>query len=360
MLPAWRRTVVSSLVHGRNSSCSTLAWRGVSRKLCHIRLERCYLYQEYHWQARNRSNQYLFLCHRAFSNLSEDGIRTSSIPKENAVATPYKRANQENGKQDKVNDIVRERGESIRIFKTLKTHVWPSKGTTNATQIKTRIGLSLSLMLAAKLISIRVPFIFKDMVDTLTPAVSEMEPGIICATAAPLSLVLAYGMARATAVGAQELRNVVFSTVANQAIQRVAMSVFNHLHNMDVTYHQTTNVGIVTRVIDRGGRSIQYVLSSMVFNVVPTFLEIGLVCGILAYTANWQYSSVCFGTIGAYTAYTIGVTQWRTQFRKTMLTRENEASAQITDSLLNYETVKYFQGEKHEVRRWLMNSQTWN
>ncbi len=362
MLPVWRRTVVSSLVHGRNSACSALAWRGVSRKLCCIRLERCSSHQKYHWQARNRSNQYIVVHRRAFSNLSEDGTRTSSIPKGDTVAaTPYKRANEENQEQDEVNDFVRDRSESIRIIKTLKTHLWPSNGTANANQIKTRIGLSLSLMLAAKVISIRVPFIFKDMVDTLTPMVSEMEPGIVCATAAPVSLVLAYGMARATAIGAQELRNVVFSTVANQAIQRVAMSVFIHLHNMDVTYHQVTNVGVVTRVIDRGGRSIQYVLNSMVFNVVPTFFEICLVCGILAHTANWQYSSVCFGTIGAYTAYTIVVTQWRTKFRKAMLSLENEASAQITDSLLNYETVKFFQGEKHEVRCcWQMNSLTSN
>ncbi len=349
MLPAWRRTVVSSLVRGRNSPGSAPVWRGVPPKLCCIRLERRYLYQQYHWQVLNRSSQYLFLRRRTFSSFSEDSIRASSIPKESTVAASYKKTDQEDRKEDEVNVINRERRESIRILKTLKTHLWPSKGTANAAQIKTRISISLSLMLAAKLISIRVPFILKDMVDTLTPVASEMEPGVTFATAAPVSLVLSYGMARATAAGAQELRNVVFSTVANQAIQRVAMSVFNHLHNMDLMYHQTTNVGVVTRVIDRGGRSIQYVLSSMVFNVVPTLLEISLVCGILAHTANWQYSSVCFGTIGAYAAYTIGITQWRTQFRKAMLARENEASAQITDSLINYETVKYFQGEKHEV-----------
>ncbi len=360
MLPAWRQTVLRSLVRGRNSPGSTLAWRGASRKLCCIRLERYYLYQQsHHWQVRHRSNQYLFLWHRALSSFSQDGIRDPSIPKENnTVAVPCKKTNEEDRKEDEVNVVNRERGESIRILKTLKTHLWPSKGTANAAQIKTRIGLSLSLMLAAKLISIRVPFIFKDMIDTLTPMASELEPGIVAATTAPVSLVLAYGMARATAAGAQELRNVIFSTVANQAIQRVAMSVFDHLHSMDLTYHQTKNIGVVTRVIDRGSRSIQYVLSSMVFNVIPTLLEISLVCGILAYTASWQYSYVCFGTIGAYAVYTIGVTHWRTQFRKAMLARENEASAQITDSLLNYETVKYFQGEEHEVSS--LNSQMSN
>ncbi len=350
MFPACRRTVVRSLVRGRNSPGSTLVWRGASRKLSCIRLERYHLYQHHHRQVRHRSNQYLFPWHRTLSNFSEDGIRDHSNTRENnTVAVPCKKTNEEDRKEDEINVAKREREESIRILKTLKTHLWPSKSTANATQIKTRIGLSLSLMLAAKLISIRVPFIFKDMVDTLTPMASELEPGIVAATIAPVSLVLAYGMARATAAGAQELRNVVFSTVANQAIQRVSMSVFNHLHSMDLAYHQAANIGVVTRVIDRGGRSIQYVLSSMIFNVVPTLLEISLVCGILAHTASWQYSSVCFGTIGAYAVYTIGVTQWRTQFRKAMLTRENEASAQITDSLLNYETVKYFQGEEHEV-----------
>ncbi|CAM9877989.1 unnamed protein product [Phaeothamnion confervicola] len=259
-----------------------------------------------------------------------------------------------------------ERENAGRILRTLAAHLWPSKEMQpDHAAIKARVALSLGLLVGAKLITIQVPFIFKHLVDGLTavsPQIAESRVADMAAAAGaattdpmvavPVALVLGYGVARSTAAGFQELRNAVFATVAQQAIRRVAVSVFEHLHQLDLSYHLQKNTGALSRIIDRGGRSIQFTLSSMVFNVFPTLLEISLVSGIVATQASWKYSMVCFGTIGAYVAYTLAITQWRTQFRKAMIKLENEAGAKVNDSLVNYETVKYFNNEAHESSRY--------
>lgn len=149
-----------------------------------------------------------------------------------------------------------------------------------------------------------------------------------------------------------EARNAVFATVAQRAIRRVARQVFEHLHNLDLRFHLNRQTGALSRVIDRGSRSINFVLSAMVFNVVPTFLEIGLVSGILANKFGGAYAGVVLATIATYSAFTIGITQWRTQFRRDMNKLENEASNMAIDSLINYETVKYFNNEQFEADRY--------
>ncbi|KAG5183176.1 iron-sulfur clusters transporter atm1, mitochondrial precursor [Tribonema minus] len=248
-----------------------------------------------------------------------------------------------------------EREVALRILKTLSAHIWPSKEVTkDHVSIKARVGISLTLLVASKLVTIQVPFIFKNLVDNL----NSVDPAATAAvaadpwTAVPIALVLGYGLARSTASGFQELRTTIFATVAQRAIRRVSRDIFMHIHALDLQFHLAKNTGVLTRTIDRGGRSIQYTLNSMVFNVVPMVLEIGLVSGILLSQASWHYSAVCFGTIGAYAAYTVAVTQWRTKFRKDMIRLENEASAKVTDSLVNYETVKFFNNEEHEANRY--------
>ncbi|CAN0491884.1 unnamed protein product, partial [Ectocarpus sp. 12 AP-2014] len=210
--------------------------------------------------------------------------------------------------------------------------------------IKARVVGSLALLLGAKLVTIQVPFIFKGLVDTLgetsraaAEAAAATGDAVVAggvspeaAVAVPMSMVLGYGIARSTASGAQELRNVVFAVVAQRAIRRVGRDVFEHLHDLGLKYHLEKNTGTVSRIIDRGG----------------------LVSGILASQASWKYSAVCCSTIVTYSAYTFGITQWRTKFRKQMIAQENEASAKVTDSLVNYETVKYFNNEAHEASRY--------
>ncbi|CAM9878675.1 unnamed protein product [Ascophyllum nodosum] len=252
-----------------------------------------------------------------------------------------------------------ERENAKRILRTLARHLWPSKELqADHMSIKVRVVGSLALLLGSKLITIQVPFIFKNLVDTLgetsqTAAAAGLAGAPLeVSVAVPVALVLGYGIARSAASGAQELRNAVFAVVAQRAIRRVARDVFEHLHDLDMSYHLAKNTGTVSRILDRGGRSIQFTLSSMLFNVLPTILEVGLVSGILANQASWQYSAVCGSTIVAYTAYTLGVTQWRTKFRKQMIALENQASAKVSDSLVNYETVKYFNNEAHEASRY--------
>jgi ABC-type transport system involved in Fe-S cluster assembly fused permease/ATPase subunit len=196
-----------------------------------------------------------------------------------------------------------------------------------------------------------VPFLFKELVDSLPAAeqVASMDPFL---ATIPLTLVLGYGVSRATASGLQEWRNAVFAHVAQDAIRRVGRNVFDHVHKLDMQFHLTRNTGQVSRVLDRGNRSISFVLNAMVFNVVPTTLEVSVVTGLLAYNFGMAHASVVLATIGAYTGFTIGITQWRTQFRRDMNRLDNEASGRVVDSLLNYETVQYFNNTKHEGERY--------
>ena len=280
-----------------------------------------------------------------------------------------------------------EKSTQIRIAKNLFRHVWPSPTAASALperddgkdnmytstitkehadKIKRKVGYSLGLMVGGKLVTIQVPFLFKNLVDELGSVQTDVSSIEIANTLAsngmdltsttmaglPVALVLGYGISRATASGMQELRNAVFAHVAQDAIRRVGRSVFEHVHKLDMTYHLNRNTGTLSRILDRGNRSISFTLNAMVFNIVPTTIEVGVVTGLMAYEFGAMHSGVVLGTIGAYTAFTVGITQWRTQFRRDMNRLENEASGKVVDSLLNYETVKYFNNEDHESQRY--------
>lgn len=227
--------------------------------------------------------------------------------------------------------------------RTMAAHVWPQ----GHTDLKVRVVAALGLLVTSKLVNIQVPFLFKGIVDDLNTA-----DVATVALAVPMGMLISYGVARSTAAGAQELRNAIFATVAQKAIRQVARDVFVHLHNLDLTFHLNRQTGALSRVIDRGGRSIDFVLRAMVFNVVPTIFEIVLVASILGNKFGTPYALVTVGTLAAYTTFTIGITSWRTKFRKDMNRLENEASSQAVDSLINYETVKYFNNEEFEANRY--------
>lgn len=251
---------------------------------------------------------------------------------------------------------------SLDILKTLSSHLWPDAMIEkNATNIKVRVVTSVSLLLGAKVINIQVPFIFKDIIDSFhinttaasslassSPSIASIPPEILIAS--PVALVLGYGIARATSAAFTELRNAVFSTVASGAIRTVALDTFKHLHQLDMQFHLDRNTGELSRIIDRGSRSINFALSQMLFNVVPTALEVGLVSSILAYNLGYEYAVVAATTVGVYTYFTVTVSDWRTQIRKNMNKEEAIASGKIVDSLINYETVKLFNNEEHEAR----------
>ena len=251
------------------------------------------------------------------------------------------------------------------MLRSLSGHLWPSKAARpDATEIKLRVMASVGLLLGSKLINIQVPFIFKHLIDTLDSqtggagldaiqqfgALGQVDSQLLYGT--PVALALGYGVARSTAHGMGELRNAIFGYVAHGAIRQVAKNVFNHLHAMDLQFHLDRNTGQLSRVLDRGSRSINFALSAMLFNVFPTALEVMLVSGILATKFGPTHGLIALGTIGTYTAFTINVSNWRVGIRKKMNQEEANANGKVIDSLINYETVKLFGNEEHEATRY--------
>jgi len=236
------------------------------------------------------------------------------------------------------------------ILRAMLGHIWPKDNW----KVRARVVIALMLLVGGKVLTVCVPFIFKALVDQLNDMTGGSNQTISpeAVAAVPLSLVLMYGLARAGGSGFQEGRNAVFASVAQSAIRKVARNVFLHLHSMDLSFHLNRQTGRLSRVIDRGGRSIDFVLSSLVFRVVPTALELSMVSGLLAYRAGPSYAAITLATLSIYVWFTIRTTNWRTAIRKDMNSSENDASAKVVDSLINYETVKYFTNDLHEANRY--------
>ncbi|KAL6069035.1 ATP-binding cassette sub-family B member 7, mitochondrial [Balamuthia mandrillaris] len=231
---------------------------------------------------------------------------------------------------------------ALTIMKTFAKYLWP-----NDRSVRARVIAAMGFLIGSKLLNIQVPYLFKQAIDTL----NEVTTTDVLVTV-PIGLLLAYGAARAGSALFQELRNVVFASVAQKAIRQVARRTFLHLLHLDLRFHLGRQTGGLARAIDRGTRGINFVLTSMLFNVVPTALEIGLVCTILTANFGAPFAGITLGTMACYVVYTFGVTQWRTKFRKEMNAMENEAASKAIDSLINYETVKYFNNEELEAERY--------
>ncbi|KAH6557425.1 hypothetical protein KP509_1Z115500 [Ceratopteris richardii] len=246
----------------------------------------------------------------------------------------------------------------IRILQNLGSYLWPKDNT----EFKVRLFISLGLLVAAKVLNVQVPFLFKYAVDDLSlsigaatsaaGAAASSSSMIAVALGTPVAVLVGYGIARAGAAACNELRNAVFAKVSQGTIRIVAKKVFLHLHNLDLQFHLSRQTGALHRIIDRGTRGINFILTSMVFNVFPTFLEISMVAGILAYKFGAPFAWVTTVTVACYTAFTFAITQWRTKFRQAMNKAENAASSLAIDSLINYETVKFFNNETHETEKY--------
>ena len=242
------------------------------------------------------------------------------------------------------------------MLKLFSHQLWPSADKPNANSTKFRVVTALSLLVGSKLVNVAVPFLFKDIVDVLvaTPDIVASNPTMLGLGLAigPATMVMGYGLSRSMAAGFSELKNSVFATVAHQAIRDVSKNVFDHLHKLDMQFHLNRNTGVLSRTIDRGSRSIQFVLNAIVFNVFPTALEIALVSGILAANMGPSYAIVTMSTLAGYTAFTVMVSNWRTEIRKAMNREEAAANGKVIDSLINYETVKLFGNESHEIKEY--------
>ena len=231
--------------------------------------------------------------------------------------------------------------EGLRALKGLGPYLWPR----DSVELRARVVLALLLLVAGKLVNITSPFFYKYAVDALTVP----NPGII---AVPIAMIVAYGAARVMSQGFNELRNAVFAKVGQRAVRQVALSAFRHVHALSLRFHLERRTGGLARAVERGTAGIEFLLSFMLFNVVPTLFEIVLVCAILWRLYNWAFAAITLTTIVTYIGFTFVVTDWRIRFRREMNTRNSEANTKAIDSLLNYETVKYFANEAHEAERY--------
>ncbi|MGE0260223.1 MAG: ABC transporter ATP-binding protein/permease [Alphaproteobacteria bacterium] len=232
-------------------------------------------------------------------------------------------------------------GEGLRALRGLAPYLWPR----DSLELRARVVLAVALLIAGKLVNITIPLFYKHAVDAL----SAPRPELI---AVPVALILAYGAARVLSQGFNELRNAVFAKVGQRAVRRLALSTFRHIHALSLRFHLERRTGGLARAVERGTAGIEFLLTFMLFNVIPTLFEIAVVCAILWRLYNWTFALVTLATIVAYVSFTFVVTDWRIRFRREMNTRNTEANTKAVDSLLNYETVKYFANEAHEAERY--------
>ncbi len=217
-----------------------------------------------------------------------------------------------------------------------------------------RIALAVAFLVLAKLANVSVPLALKTIVDRLD--VSGAEAMLLTL---PLALLIAYGVLRFSTILFQELRNAVFAKASQQSTRRIALKVFEHLHQLSLRFHLDRQTGGISRDIERGSRSIAQLLNFLVFSIVPTIFEVVVVCAILFYNFNAWFAIVTLITLSIYFAYTYKVTEWRIKFRVEMNQADSTANSTAVDSLINYETVKYFGNESFESKRYDRNMHKW-
>ncbi len=230
----------------------------------------------------------------------------------------------------------------LQTIRTLLPYLWEFKG---------RVALALALLTLAKLANVSVPLILKEIIDALD------QPRAMLAL--PVFLLISYGVLRLCSTLFGELRDAVFAKVTQRAIRRIAIKIFTHLHSLSLRFHLERQTGGVSRDIERGSRGISFLMNFMLFNILPTLLEISLIMIILLSSYDILYSIIVMFTLLAYIALTLIVTEWRMIFRRTMNDMDSKANTRAIDSLLNYETVKYFGSELWEAQRYDEHLKTW-
>ncbi len=230
---------------------------------------------------------------------------------------------------------------SAAVLAILGRHLWPK----NEWGLRSRVLIAAALLVLAKVANIYVPILYKHAIDALGDAKAQ-------AVAVPVALILAYGLARVMAQAFGEVRDAIFAPVSQRAIRNLALEVFGHLHALSLRYHLERQTGGLSRVIERGTQGMEFLIRFMTFNILPTLLEIVLVSVVLWRLYDWRFMAVTIGAVGAYIAFSVILSEWRIKFVRRMNDADTEANAKAIDSLLNYETVKYFGNEAHEARRY--------
>ena len=224
-------------------------------------------------------------------------------------------------------------------------------------QYKGRVALALTFLLAAKLANVGVPLIMKEIVDGLGVVVGgsgeKLAFGVIA------GLLIAYGAARLSTTMFTELREFVFARVTQSAVRRISLEVFRHLHSLSLRFHLNRQTGGMTRDIERGSRGVSSLVSYTLYSILPTIVEITLVLSILAWKYDIWFVIITLVALTAYIVWSVGITEWRTNFRRAMNDLDSKANVRAIDSLLNYETVKYFGNEEYEARRYDQSMARW-
>ena len=231
----------------------------------------------------------------------------------------------------------------LKTFKLLFPFLWPNK----RSDLRKRVSLALICLILAKVASVYTPLILGRSVDSLT----ELSSGINLLMLIPIALIISYGVARIASLTFEGMRDALFSKVSQHAIREVTLAIFKHLHSLSLQFHLNRQTGALSKFIDRGTKGIDFLLRYVIFNVVPTFIEIILVSIILLNLYGYFYALITIITITIYVILTFVITQWRVQFRRDMNSADNSVSTKMIDSLLNFETVKYFNNENHEFNR---------
>src|SRR5687768_11891578 len=238
--------------------------------------------------------------------------------------------------------VARTRGGDWATIRELIPYLWAYKG---------RVLAELACLVAAKLANVGVPLVMKDVVDNL-----DRETALL---AVPFVLLAAYGILRVSTTAFTELREFLFAKVTQRAVRNIALKVFRHLHALSLRFHLARQTGGLTRDVERGQRGISTLIQYALFSILPTAVEIALVCGILIARYDWTFIAITVGALVSYVLFTILITEWRTNFRRQMNELDSKANTRAIDSLLNYETVKYFGNEEWEARRYDESMQRW-
>ncbi|KAG0696220.1 P-loop containing nucleoside triphosphate hydrolase protein [Suillus ampliporus] len=269
---------------------------------------------------------------------------SSSVPHANDAPAATTQASVSKSLDSDNVSVKQQRRKDWMIVKRLMSHVWPKDdwGT------RGRVVLGFGLLIAGKVLNVQVPLLFKSVIDTLNLDITADSTVWVVAG----SLILGYGAARTGATLFGELLNVVFANIGQQAVRKVARQTFEHLLNLDLKFHLARQTGGLTRAIDRGTKGITFMLQAIIFRIVPTALEISMVCGILTWKFGWDFAAITVTALAAYTWFTVRTTSWRTQFRREANKADNKAATVAIDSLINYEAVKHFNNEKFEIAQY--------
>lgn len=234
---------------------------------------------------------------------------------------------------------------SMRVVLRVLPYLWPK----NKPWVKKRVTISLILLFLAKIISVLTPFLYKGAVDLLS---GDVQSSGWMLGAGAVSLTVAYGIAKFMHVGFQQLRDVVFARVGQRALRQLAIVTFTHIHKLSMRYHTSRKTGGLSRIIERGVKGVDFLLRFLLFSIGPLFLELLMTSIILFFVFDVRFLLVVLITIFLYIIFTFSVTEWRVKIRKIMNEQDTDANQKAIDSLLNYETVKYFSAENREISRY--------